>query len=216
MGKELLGNLELNRIYQRDVVDGLKMIPDNSVDLIVADPPYFKVKKENWDNQWETIEEFKVWINSIFNDFYRVLKDNGSLYVWGQPSITSHFKILLEERFNFNNWIVWEKEFGRRGHSKFAQLHEDLLWVSKGKKPTFNWQEVSEPATRAGAKEGDTRVLSDIWKAHRWNNVCKERVGHPTQKPLQFCERIIKASSNINDIVLIPFVGSGSECVSAK
>ena len=78
----------------------------------------------------------------------------------------------------------------------------------------FNYLDIKEPATRSGAKEGDTRVPSNIWE-FKYNNVSKERVkGFPCQKPLASAERIIKASSNEGDLVYIPFAGSGSEIMS--
>ena len=78
----------------------------------------------------------------------------------------------------------------------------------------FNYLDIKEQATRSGAKEGDTRVPSNIWE-FRYNNMSKERIkGFPCQKPLASAERIIKASSNKGDLVYIPFAGSGTEIVA--
>lgn len=214
MAKEFLGEIELNRIYQRDCIEGMRMIPENSVNLIVIDPPYNIGKDKRWDKYEKS--EYAAFMSEVFSECERVLKNGGSIYTWGQPSIIAELKLLKDRYFNFVNWIIWQKEFGRRGHSRFAQLHEDLLLYRKGRTSVFNWEEVTEPATRRGAKDGDVRVLSDVWKAEKWNNVCKERVGHPTQKPLQLIERCIKASSNEGDVVLDCFMGSGTTAVAAE
>ncbi len=87
----------------------LKDIPDNSVDLICTDPPYFKVKKDWWDRQWEKPEGFLSWLDSVAEQWQRVLKPNGSLYCFASPKMATRVDMKLRERFNIINNIRWQK-----------------------------------------------------------------------------------------------------------
>jgi len=88
----------------------LPTLADNSVDLIATDPPYFKVKGEAWDRQWESPQKFLEWLDGILAEFYRILKPNGSLYLFASPKMSARVECLIAERFNVLNNIVWSKE----------------------------------------------------------------------------------------------------------
>ena len=90
----------------------LKSLPDNHIDLILTDPPYFKVKANQWDNQWKTAEDYLAWLDDIFAEFWRVLKPNGSLYVFCGPKLAAETEILIKQRFNVLNHIIWSKPNG--------------------------------------------------------------------------------------------------------
>ena len=87
-------------------------LPADSVDLIVTDPPYFKVKNEPWDRQWDTPAVFLQWLDGILAGFYRVLKPNGSLYLFASPQMSARVECLVAERFNVLNNIRWVKDAG--------------------------------------------------------------------------------------------------------
>ncbi|WP_025909328.1 DNA-methyltransferase [Priestia flexa] len=112
--KELLGELELNRIYQRDCLaeDGMKLIPDKSVDLICIDPPY-NIGKDKWD-KWKTVEEYVNWMVDVFKECERILKPNGSFY-WFHNDMTQIWRLMqsieLETNFTYKQFIVWNKRF---------------------------------------------------------------------------------------------------------
>lgn len=107
--KTLIDNITLVHDDCRNV---LKSLPDNHIDLILTDPPYYKVKSNKWDNQWETAEDFLAWLDDIFAEFWRVLKPNGSLYVFCGPRLAAETEILIKQRFNVLNHIVWAKPNG--------------------------------------------------------------------------------------------------------
>lgn len=99
-------------LYQGDGLDYLKTLADNSVDLIVTDPPYFQVKSDAWDNQWASQEEFLGWLDLFIQQYWRVLKSSGSLYLFCSPQLSADTEILIRQRFHVLNHIVWHKPSG--------------------------------------------------------------------------------------------------------
>lgn len=95
-----------------DCLNVLKSLPDNHIDLILTDPPYYKVKTNKWDNQWRTSDDYLTWLDDIFAEFWRVLKPAGSLYVFCGPHLCAETEILIKQRFNVLNHIVWAKPNG--------------------------------------------------------------------------------------------------------
>ena len=88
-------------------------LEDNSVDLVLTDPPYYKVKGDAWDRQWDKPELFLSWMDDVLAEFWRVLKPNGSLYVFASPQMSARVEMLVGERFEVLNNIVWSKPRGR-------------------------------------------------------------------------------------------------------
>ena len=101
-----------NSIVHADCLEAMKLIPDNSIDLILTDPPYFKVKKEQWDRQWDTAKGFLTWLDLIAEQWQRILKPNGSLYCFASPRMAARVEVMLGERFNVLTNIRWIKEAG--------------------------------------------------------------------------------------------------------
>ncbi|EGU31577.1 hypothetical protein VII00023_02359 [Vibrio ichthyoenteri ATCC 700023] len=103
-----------------DCLRALKNIPDNSVDLIVTDPPYFQVKKDAWDNQWPNVEAFLSWLDDVNTELWRVLKPSGTLYLFCGSKLASDTELLMRQRFNVLSHIVWAKPNGpwRRMHKE--------------------------------------------------------------------------------------------------
>jgi adenine-specific DNA-methyltransferase len=109
-------------LHHGDCLDVLRGMADNSVDLIATDPPYFKVKSDQWDWQWDKPEEFLTWIGQQADQWARVLKPNGSLYVFASPQMAWGVEGEIGKRFNVLNRIVWRKENGKhKGTEKEAQ-----------------------------------------------------------------------------------------------
>jgi DNA modification methylase len=205
---------------------------DDSVDLIIADPPYGIDKdfgngeKWNLDNIYEWLEWMKKWLIEA----KRVLKENGSLFVYGiHQNIGFIQTYLYEIGLTYGRQFIWHYE---NNWSKYknapAATYENLLWFYKGKNYTFH--EMREPYKSTERLKHKITKNGKIWKPNPngkiagdvWNipvlagkRFAEERVNHPTQKPLKICDKIINHFSNKSDLVLVPFVGSGSECVSA-
>ena len=109
-------------IYCGDCLDVLPNLPDSSVDLILTDPPFYKVKDEGWDNQWATPADFLGWLDRVLVEFARVLKPNGSLYLFTSPQMGARVEILIGERFEVLTNIRWRKEEGRHKASCKEEL----------------------------------------------------------------------------------------------
>lgn len=100
------------QLHNGDCLDVLPTLPDNSVDLVLTDPPYFKVKNLDWDKQWSKPKDFLEWLDIVLGEFHRVLKPNGSLYLFASPQMSAKVECLIGERFNVLNNIRWTKEAG--------------------------------------------------------------------------------------------------------
>ena len=221
----------LNTIYHEDCIEGIKGLNDSSVDLIVADPPYNLNKNfGKWDES-KNKDIWLPWSKKWLNQCERVLKPGGNIFVYG---IHHHLCWLqchmYEIGLKYRRQIIWHYENGFSGYKNTLQAHyEPLLWFSKGDNYTYN--QIREPYKsterlrnkiikngKVWTPHPDGRMAGDVWSfptlaGRRFMN---EKVDHPTQKPLSISERIIKHFSNEGELVLIPFCGSGSECVAAK
>ncbi|MEX5382042.1 site-specific DNA-methyltransferase [Cronobacter muytjensii] len=100
-------------LINADCLEFIQTLPENCVDLIVTDPPYFKVKPNGWDNQWQGDEDYLHWLDMCLAHFWRVLKPNGSLYLFSGHRLASDIEIMMRERFNILNHIIWAKPAGR-------------------------------------------------------------------------------------------------------
>ena len=100
-------------LINADCLHFIQSLPDDSIDLIVTDPPYFKVKLNGWDNQWKGDEDYLKWLDHCLAQFWRVLKPAGSLYLFCGHRLASDIEIMMRERFNVLNHIIWAKPSGR-------------------------------------------------------------------------------------------------------
>ncbi|CTW41750.1 DNA methylase [Escherichia coli] len=101
------------KLINADCLEFIQTLPENSVDLIVTDPPYFKVKPEGWDNQWKGDDDYLKWLDQCLAQFWRVLKPAGSLYLFCGHRLASDIEIMMRERFSVLNHIIWAKPSGR-------------------------------------------------------------------------------------------------------
>jgi len=213
-----MDKIKTNYLKTIDAIKGMKSLPDGSIDLIVTDPPY-NLKKDYGNSidhkEWDEYEKFtKDWLDECC----RLLKESGSIYIFmGVKYISSLFKLMEDRGLLFNGWIVWHYTQGMGRKKGFSPRHEDILYFTKSKNFTFNLDSVRIPQkyyrkrnNMEGANPGDVWQFSHVHYSH------PDRQKHPTQKPTAIIERIIKASSNKNDIILDPFIGSGTTCVVAK
>ena len=108
-----VGEVEPNTLIHGDCLKVMSRLEAGSVDLILTDPPYFKVKNEAWDRQWDKPAVFLEWMGGVLNEFYRILKPNGSLYIFASPQMSARVECKVAETFNVLNHIVWNKPSGR-------------------------------------------------------------------------------------------------------
>ena len=210
-------------LYNADCLDILKTIKPNSVDLIFADPPYFlsngglsihsgkivSVNKGDWDdknNYQDHLKFTKEWLTLAKN----ILKENGSIFISGTIHNIFDIKTYLDElKFKIINIIIWHKLDPPPliYKNKFRFSYELIIWASKGFKHTFNYDDMFKV---------NNDELEDVWTIPAVQMNEKKFGYHPTQKPEELLERIIKSSSNEGDTVLDPFMGSGTTCYVAK
>ena len=220
-----------NKIINGDSLKELKKIPDETFDVIFADPPYNLQLQNNLvrpdrskvnavNDKWDQFESFKTYdkfTNEWLSECKRVLKKNGSIWVIGSyHNIFRVGKIIQDLGFWILNDVIWNKNNPMpnfRG-TRFTNAHETLIWASKNKKAkyTFNYQSMKS-------------FNDDLQMRSTWNlPICngKERLKnngtkvHSTQKPEALLHRILLATSNKNDLVLDPFLGSGTTATVAK
>ena len=134
--------LENATLKHEDCVTFLKSLPDNSVDMVAADPPYCSVIKDKWDNQWNNEEEYLDWCREWTEECFRVLKPGKCFYVWGTTKFDTFLRYKLDvlnkvKDAHYQNWIIWQYDWGGRTKKNFARKHEDLLMYSKGKEFDF-------------------------------------------------------------------------------
>lgn len=222
----------LNRITLGDCLELLREIPDNSINLICIDPPYFLLGHE-WDRQWNSTKDYLDWCVLWFKESHRVLRDDGAFYCFQDWRLVSEYVVELKKIFPyFQNWITWERIKGRSSNKNWKSSKEEILYFSKSKLPKFFEQKkirpVIAPYVDADGKpkgwfvnEHGDRVrwtgIGNVWHYTPpvWSSKL-ENPFHPTQKPLMMVERIIGAHTDVDDIVLDFFSGSGTTCVAAK
>jgi len=196
-----------------DALDLFKKIGTNTIDVIIADPPYNLNKDYGNDSDSKSFAEYIDFTKEWTVEAKRVLKPTGTIYVFMGFRFISYLYQILEQEcdLNFNNWICWFYTQGIGKKKGFSPRHDDILMFTKTDKYTFNLDEVRIPQkfyrsinNMRGANPGDVWEFSHI-------HYCQEnRQNHPTQKPEGLIERMILASSNEEDMILDPFSGSGT------
>lgn len=218
-------------IIHGDVLDALSLIPDGSIDLIFADPPYNIGK--NFDGQkdkWKTDEDYLAWCYKWIDLCISKLKETGSFYVMTSTQFMPYFDIHIRNKINILSRIVWSYDSsGVQAKNHFGSMYEPILFCVKDKKNyTFNAEDILVEA-KTGAKRNlidyrknppqpysNEKVPGNVWDFARVRYRMEEYEEHPTQKPTALLNRIIKASSNPGDTVLDPFSGSFTTCYVAK
>lgn len=222
-----------NTIHKGDALELFNKINDASVDLIIADPPYGINKDFGVGKQWsiDKTDEWFSWSKKWIHEANRVLKSTGSIFIYGiHHNIGFIQTYLYKLGLRYGRMFIWHYENGWSQYTKSpAATYEPLLWFHKGKQYTYHT--IREPykskdrlkykITKNGktwSPHPDGKRGGDVWDIPTLagKRFEKEKVNHPTQKPLKICDRIIKHFSNPGDLILVPFAGSGSECVSAK
>lgn len=216
--------MEVNKIYLGDCVKIMKEFPPNSVDLVFADPPFNIGIKYDKYNDNLSYDEYYKWSEDWIAETYRILKKNGSIYIAIGDEFAAEINIILKHTgFYFRNWIIWYYTFGQNQRKKFNRAHTHILYFTKDRdKFKFNAEAIRIPSARQliyNDKRANPqgKVPDDVWEFSRVCGTFKERIGeHPCQMPESLLERIIKTSSDVGDIVLDPFGGTGTTAAVAK
>lgn len=210
-------------LYNDDCIKVLKSFKDNFVDMVFADPPYFlsngglsinsgrivSVNKGEWDKPENYEDTYKFTINWIKN-CYKVLNNNGTIWISGTKHNIFDIKKALDEiGFKIINIIIWHKLDPPPliYKNKFRFSYEFIIWAKKGNKHFFNYDVMFNV---------NDEEMHDVWNLPAVSINEKKYGKHPTQKPECLLERIILASTKPNQVVLDPFMGSGTTCVVAK
>lgn len=200
------------KLFNDDCFNIFPSISDNSIDLILTDPPYLIGQDKEWDKDFD--------IEKAIIECKRILKLNGNIILFQGWSNVCQTKQLLDQYFTCQDWIIYDRIKGRGGKKHLVSTREDILWYSNGNQYTFNKipSTIKKKTGGLGMKNGcEFRALSNIWTDISpivpWS---KERVAHPTQKPLQLMERCVQLWSNEDETVLDFAMGSGSTGVACK
>ena len=220
-----------HKIILGDALEALKIIPDNSVDLIFADPPYNIGKNFNGKiEKWDTEESYLEWCYKWLDLCIQKLKPNGSLYVMTATQFMPFFDIYLRKKLTILSRIIWSYDSsGVQAKKYYGSMYEPILFCVKDKNNyNFNTSDILVEA-KTGAKRklidyrkaipaiySSEKVPGNVWDFPRVRYRMDEYENHPTQKPVSLLERIIKASSNEGDLVLDPFSGTFTTCYVAK
>jgi site-specific DNA-methyltransferase (adenine-specific) len=232
--------MKINTIYNEDCLLGMKKrIADNSIDLIITDPP-FNIGKQYMSpyKDKKPKEEYVKWCKQWLVECIRILKKGGSFYLFNYPENNAYLMPFLDDNLLFKRWMTWHYPTNT-GHSKYnyTRTQHSILFYVKGERPRdciFNKDLIAEPyrnlndkrikeLLRKGSKGKTPYDVfkfeyngEDIIQMNIVKNVNKDKTEHICQLPVELVDIFIKASSNKNDIVFDPFMGSGTTAVSAK
>lgn len=221
-----------HKIILGDVIEALsQQVEDNSIDLIFADPPYNIGKNFNGRmDKWACDADYLNWSYTWLDLCLSKLKDNGSLYVMTSTQFMPFFDLYLRDKLSILSRIIWTYDSsGVQAKNYYGSMYEPILFCVKDKNNyTFNSEDILVEA-KTGSKRklidyrkkiptiyNSEKVPGNVWNFPRVRYRMEEYENHPTQKPIQLLERIIKASSNVDDIVLDPFSGTFTTCYVAK
>lgn len=243
-------------LYNDDCLNVLKQMPDELVDMIYLDPPFYTQQKQVLSNAggmqyefsdiWPSRKHYLNYMLERLQELKRVLKLSGTIFLHCDKSSSHYLRILLDEIFgeqNFRSEIIWYYKRWSNSKQGLLSAHQTILFYTKSNKYKFNKlyggyslttniDQILQSRERnnkgkivykrdkngeiVNAKEKRGVPLSDVWEIPFLNPKAKERTGYPTQKPIELLERVIKISTDIDDIVLDPFCGSGTTLVAAK
>lgn len=201
------------KIILGNAISEMQKLESETFDLVIADPPYNLGKDYGNNQDNKDFEEYLEFSKKWLTEAYRLLKPNGTLYVFMGFRFISYLYSILDRdlRMFFHSWIVWHYTQGIGKTKGFSPRHDDILVFTKSKIFIFNLDDIRVPQkyyrernNMRGANPGDVWEFSHI-------HYCNEnRQNHPTQKPEGLIERMVLASSHENSLVLDPFLGSGT------
>ncbi len=229
-----------NQIICGDCISVMSALPSEIARLIIADPPYFNVLlKQNWDTAWKTPEDYLHWTARWMEGAMRLLVPGGLLYCFGQVGKREHVMLHLmsqaASKYSFHDLIIWDRVVGYNDRrDSFTPAYEMAIVLRKeGAAPLFHKDAIRESYDTTTInlylkdkryKDADARrkhlekgkYATNLWRVPSLKGNSREKVGHPSQKPLSLIERIVLSSSAPGELVLDPFLGSGTTTAAAQ
>lgn len=217
-------------VYNEDALEGAWRVADESVDLLIADPPYGLGKDYGNDSDLKRGAEYFEWTRRWLDVYLPKLKPKASLYLfttWQHcPEVFSY----LKTRMSQVNEIIWDRRVPSMGGStrRFSSVHDTIGMFVKSRDYYFDIDAVRVPYDPATKKARSRSIFvgkkwlevgynpKDVWSVSRLHRQHAERVDHPTQKPLELIERMVLASCPPRGVVLDPFMGSGTAVIAAR
>jgi DNA modification methylase len=209
MSGKYIGELELNRIYQRDCIEGMRLLADDSVDLVVTDPPYGIDFRSNHRKKSELKSingisndgtDNNDFLSDVIDEIKRVLKPNSHVYWFTRWDRAILQQPLLDKNFTVKNSIIWMKNNWSMGDlaGAYAGQYENIIFAQKGRRKL----------NEVGGRKRHPDIL-------QFNRVASNKLRHSHEKPEDLIEFLIRKSSDESDVVLDPFMGSGTTAVAA-
>lgn len=220
----------VDQVFCEDALSGMARIPDGSIDLILTDPPYNLGKDYGNTSDQQGVEEYLAWTERWIDAALPKLKPNGSLYIFLTWRFAPEIFVMLKKRMTMMNEIIWDRRVPSMGGSvrSFSSVHDTIGFFVNRKDYYFDLDAVRIPYD-AETKKARSRSIfigakwlevgynpKDVWSVSRLHREHPERADHPTQKPLEIIERMVKASCPAGGIVLDPFMGSGTTAIAAR
>jgi DNA modification methylase len=231
-----------NKLICGDNLKELATLPEESIDLIYIDPPFFSNRNyeiiwgdeaeiRSFDDRWEGgINVYIDWMKQRVIELHRVLKPTGSFYLHCDWHASHYLKVMCDEIFGYNNFqneVVWAYKTQGATKKRWSRKHDILLFYTKSGTWTFNFMtERSYMQHKYGFAKDDLKIdeegrqyrdalVRDVWEISALQSATKEQLGYPTQKPEALLERVIKVSSNKDDTLLDVFCGCGTSLAVA-
>lgn len=220
----------IDRVYCEDALQGLARIPDGAVDLLIADPPYGLGKDYGNDSDKMASAAYLAWMEQWMAAALPKLKANGSLYIFLTWRYAPEVFVFLKQRMTMMNEIIWDRRVPSMGGGtrRYSSVHDTIGFFVNAKDYFFDLDAI-RVAYDAVTKKARSRSIfvgakwlelgynpKDVWSVSRLHREHRERADHPTQKPIEIVERMIKASCPAGGLVLDPFMGSGTTAVAAR
>lgn len=219
-----------NQIFCEDALIGLSKIPDASIDLLIADPPYGLGKDYGNESDKLAAKEYLEWMQAWIRVVLPKLKANASVYIFLTWRYSPEVFVMLKEHLTQKNEIIWDRRVPSMGGSvrNYSSVHDTVGFFVNSKDYYFDLDAIRIPYDEATKKARSRKKFEgakwlemgfnpkDIWSVSRLHREHAEREDHPTQKPLEIIERMIKASCPEGGVVLDPFMGSGTTAVAAQ
>lgn len=209
-------------ITHADWRDFVGTLADQSIDLFYTDPPFNTGKSQSaaagsYADSWSSTADWIAWFRERFQATLPKLKPSACILIHTDWRTTHHVRLLLDELLgedHFVNHLIWSYGLGGSSPRRFARKHDDILFYCIDPEQYY-FEPPMIPAT-SNRMKGQLKKATDILDIPSLNNMSKERVGYPTQKPLALLKLLIRACSPENSTVLDPCCGSGTTLVAAK